>query len=174
MDITMMRLGRWLAALALCALHGYILHSQIYQPYRCNIVRKQIIARSERAQMRSQTTATILARTNIEILRPCLDVCRTSVDYYMLLAANLAMLGRTLEAEQMYRQALRYDRRPELYFELGQLLLVRGRRDEARQVFRMAGYSGSYLNEIGEETMRNEMVNELSLRDAKLRARIRK
>lgn len=92
-----------------------------WQPWQCNVMKKAIDARTslvyEIADNRFRTSAT--AHENLAALEPCLAATPADVGTYMLVAANDRLLGRFDEAAAMYRRALQYDRRPELYYNLG-------------------------------------------------------
>jgi tetratricopeptide (TPR) repeat protein len=109
-------------AVLICALYAYC-----YMPLHCNILEKQIEARTLNAYRTPGTMGSqILARTNLEDLRMCSSTDRTNVNDYMIEAANLELLGRTGAAVQHYESALLYDRRPEIYLNLGLDLLEMG------------------------------------------------
>ncbi|HMC22643.1 MAG TPA: hypothetical protein VKL19_12400, partial [Thermoanaerobaculia bacterium] len=74
--------------------------------------------------------ALMARRVNAELI-PCIEHCPAAVNAYMIAAANYAVLHRIPEAIVMYERALRYDRRPEIYFELGMAYLEVGQRDRA-------------------------------------------
>ena len=78
-----------------------------------------------------QMLAARRARRTIELLAPCGHRLPADVDYYMLTAANLRILGAPGEAEAMYARALDYDRRPELYFGLGTVQLEQGKMNDS-------------------------------------------
>lgn len=79
------------------------------------------------------------------------EVARTIIDWgarnedpicMMMLGVSLFRSGRLRKAEGFLRAALRYRHAPEISFELGWLLMVTGRTDEADQILRRAADSG--------------------------------
>ncbi len=84
-------------------------------PYRCNIQIGKATLLTEQVWSRSgQISAAILARSLVKQMEDCLRSC-PNVAAYMLGAANFRILGRHHEALALYREALKIDRRPEVY-----------------------------------------------------------
>jgi len=68
----------------------------------------------------------------------------------MVLGASLRQLGRNREAIAAYEAALQFDRRPELYLNLGQTQVAIGDSKSALQNFvRACIYFPAYLDEVG-------------------------
>ena len=82
------------------------------------------------------------------------------IDYLMMRAANDRVLGNYEEARATYQEALRYDRRPELYYELGTTDLQLGRRDEGLDaLYQAVLFSRNYL-----QSLSPDVVSELKAR----------
>jgi tetratricopeptide (TPR) repeat protein len=114
------RLIRTFARLAIFAIAAWALYQFCYWPYECN----KAVARADRRTMVAVNSsdaarAAISARTTIEQLEPCLDHCPTDMAIYMDLALNYEILSNPQKAIDIYKTALRYDRRPELFLNLG-------------------------------------------------------
>jgi len=103
-----------------------------YLRHRCNLWG----ARADRTLTNllsnaDQVSARIAARQIDEEMFHCIECWRTNVPSYMARAAALRMLDRLDEAAIAYRLALRYDRRAELYLNLGLTELDAGREEQA-------------------------------------------
>ena len=105
-------------------------------PLTCNQSLNELRARTERAQETSDSyRLAILARQNLADLRRLEGPCRTNIQLYMYEAENEDALGRTEAAIEALRRGLQIDQRPELYHNLGTLLVELGRMDEAVENF---------------------------------------
>ena len=89
-------------------------------PYHCDVIEKRTLALTVRAENFSTNTlyASHVARDNLTQLQPCIKLYPT-VNSLMIAAANEQLLGRYTAAVSFYEEAMRYDRRPELYLNLG-------------------------------------------------------
>lgn len=116
-----MKIVRWITTLAVwsAALAGCWWY--VVKPHDCNRIEGDVQRSIERlARSQSDPALTVpAARQNIARLTPCL-ACAPDVNRAMVLAANLRFAGRQEEAIAAYRDALRYDQRPELYLNLAQ------------------------------------------------------
>lgn len=103
-----------------------------FTPYRCNIKKKAIQQRTVMALGSPDLArASIQARRHLAEMASCLEQTPQDVDLYMIAAANYRLLNRQEEAIKMYENALKYDRRPEIYLQLGLTQLTAGKRAEA-------------------------------------------
>ena len=103
-----------------------------YARYVCNLS----AGRAERSLssyfvVKDEVAARIAARQTIEDMDHCIPSWCTNVAFYMARGAALRMLGRPAEAQTEYRRALKFDRRAELYFNLGLAEMESGRDAEA-------------------------------------------
>ena len=134
-----MKFARWLATLviwgsAIAATGWYVV-----KPQHCNLVEGTVQRSTERiASIPNDPAMSVpVARQNIALLTPCLE-CADDVNRAMVLAANLRFAGRAEEAIAVYRDALRYDQRPELYLNLAQTQLDMGDETEGLQTLTKA------------------------------------
>lgn len=138
------------AAVAAAALYGS--YRFCYLRYLCNLRG----ARAERSVSRlfsdsDQIAARIAARDIESDMSPCIECWRTNVAFYMIDAAALRMLGRLDDAAGAYRQALRFDRRAEIYLNLGLTELDAGREAQAADALTTAVLlQYSYIDDIPE------------------------
>jgi O-antigen ligase len=121
-----------------------------YDPFVCEGKKLQIKTRTEDALGIGESFRSApVARENIVAIDQCLPRRAGDVDYLMLRAANDRVLGNYESARGSYQEALRYDRRPELYAELGVTDLQMGRRDEALDaLFQAVLFSRIYLDSL--------------------------
>ena len=129
-----MKVLRWLASLIICSAAAAAIWFYCIGPMRCEKMEFSVQRITERIApyAADQIRVVPYARRNIQRLTPCM-ACASNVNRAMLLAANLRLIGRQEEAVAAYREALRRDRRPELYFNIGTTLLELGRDAEARE-----------------------------------------
>lgn len=100
-------------------------------PYVANQTLYRVDGRSRVAITAEPQRAVRLARGSIDELRHIQSYQKDEPAYYMLLALNLRIQQRNEEAIEAYDGALRYDQRPEIYYERGLTLLEAGRQAEA-------------------------------------------
>jgi tetratricopeptide (TPR) repeat protein len=127
---------RHLAAVVLAVAAAFGLWRLCYLPYRCNVEKKILVARSERA-MRAREAAPTLraARGIVAQANELLAICPDDIDLLMIRAANQRMVGDFADAANSYRVALDIQKRQELYYELGATELVLDDRRAAIEAF---------------------------------------
>lgn len=109
-------------------------------PFRCNLDLQQALLQTEYAARSSDGyNATVAARANLGILLPCAQLCPWDVRARFIAAWNLRILGRHGHAIELYEQALKYDRRPEIYVELGNAQMEAGHEEAAFRSLLQAG-----------------------------------
>lgn len=128
-----MRRGlRAAAAVVIAAAAAWLVVHVCYYPWICNNEKATAHRTLERLYAHSdEVTARIAARRVIETMDRCIATNPADVGQSMIRGAALRMLGRPGEAADEYRRALRYDRRPELYLNLGLSHLESGNEDAA-------------------------------------------
>jgi tetratricopeptide (TPR) repeat protein len=149
---------RWLrlalsAAIAVAALAA--IHRWCYVPLWCDVTGKAI-EKATRLDVESpDRDSGMRAHRNLEALRTCLQNAPGQVPLYMLAAANSRILGSPEEAISFYEMALRYDRRPEIYANIGECQLMLNRKDDAVRSFVTAGmFSPEYIMNIADFDVR--------------------
>jgi len=151
------------AVVAIVAIGGavWITLRFAYDPFTCERKKLQIKARTEEVLgMGDPFRSAPIARENLAALGECVSKRPGDADFLMMRAANDRVLGNYEEARASYQQALRYDRRPELYAELGVTDLQMGRRDEALDaLFQAVLFSRIYLDSLSPD-----VVDELNAR----------
>lgn len=152
---------RWLAACVVAALAAHAVYRLAWQPFRCNIVKNRV----QRVafgifDLPNSPTVARKARQAIADIQPCVAACPTDVDMYMTLAMNDRVIGRLQHAADMYGQALKYDRRPEIYFNIGMVQLEMNQRDAALATLTKAcSFSIEYADDIPDPTLRDTVVS---------------
>ena len=97
---------------------AYLLRVLAVAPWQRNVLKKQVESQTERLDKVSALSEAVVAsaiRGNIAGLKGALENAPADVDLYMELAAQYRFLNEYGAAIATYREALRYDRRPELY-----------------------------------------------------------
>lgn len=124
------------AAAAVAILVGtfYFVRREI-EPLHCNTIVKQQEAAAQLAldsgrPVNPQTIA-LRARTNLDVINAAIRTCPREVGLYMVAAVNYRLIQRPQDAIRMYEAALTYDRRPEIYLQLGNTHAEAGNRDAA-------------------------------------------
>ncbi len=122
-------------------------------PHLCNDALRRATRRVERivSVATDDFRAAQLARQSIDELRTCLRAEPCNVAAQMVIAASYRTLGRNREAASAYETALQYDRRPELYLNLGQTQLAIGDSSAALENLTLACiYNPVFLDQVGQ------------------------
>ena len=118
-------------------------------PYSCNVRVKRASSRVEMAfdMIGKSLRATELGRQAIDELEPCVRSNPGDVGAQMAFAAACRVVGQNQRAVEAYETALRYDNRPELYFNLGETQLAAGDTQAGvRNLTQACIYNPEYLN----------------------------
>lgn len=102
-----------------------------FLPYACNIFKRKTEATMLAAENAIGTGRAITARNNVDMTLRWIKRCPNDLDLYMIAGGSLRQIGRSDQAIGMYAMALRLDRRPELYLNLGQSQAEAGQLAEA-------------------------------------------
>jgi hypothetical protein len=142
----------------------YALHAYCYMPLHCNVIENQVEARSLSAfRGIGSLSGEIVARKNLRDLEPCTEIGSTDVNYYMIRAANFQIIGETAAAVQEYEHALLYDRRPEIYLNLGLQLLQMGNAVAGERALVSAGlFNPDTIDEIPYDNVRASVQRQVS------------
>lgn len=108
---------------AIAAAWVYTIYAVVCRPYNTNILKKRVERQyahlANAISTVSPDVASVqVARQIITDLRAALRRNPADVDLYMELGAYERLLGNLSAARQLYRRALDYDRRPEIYRNL--------------------------------------------------------
>lgn len=117
-----------------------------YLPWRADVERKKQEDITVALWERQPAFTAVRARQNVLVARSFLDkrgIHNTGL--YMTAAANYRLLEDYDSASEMYKEALRFDRRPELYYNLGISEVNAGRRKEGVDALIHAGLFNPFL-----------------------------
>jgi tetratricopeptide (TPR) repeat protein len=156
-------LVRQLIAAAVFAAGAYAFYVFCMRPYRCSQIKHARLGLTESAYNDGGTPeASLQAQRNLTALLPCMQIGCRDVSLYMMAAANYRVIGRYDEAIRLYREALRLDRRPELYVNLGAAEAAAGDRVTARNhMLRAALFTPWAVQGIEDGELRQDVVRQL-------------
>jgi tetratricopeptide (TPR) repeat protein len=121
----------------------------VFVPWQCSHVKRQseyVILSLERMGNPSYTGIARARQISARVQR-CLVYMPDDLDLRFEAAASSLVLGSTDAAIEQYREALKIDRRPEIYLNLGTALYNSGRRQEAAVAFaRVYAFAGFMVN----------------------------
>ena len=151
-------------AVALAAIPVWTL---VIVPWKCNITTKAMEAAME-AALQGNPGARAFLSANLEAAERCRKHVRHDQSLNVAVAATYAMLDRSSEALAVYEAALRYDRRPEIYFNIGGIYLRSGYAEEAFENFLSAArFNPALAHKISGEGMKTRVLTELERREAR-------
>jgi hypothetical protein len=139
-----MRIRNVIAGLVIGALAVAAINRVAYQPWRCSVMRRTLEPATLLLWERHDLSVRARARENAAMARACISVTPYDSAPYMIAAANDRLAGDSITAAAMYEGALRFDRRPEIYFDLGLMQLERARIADAEESFVKAGSFDPY------------------------------
>jgi hypothetical protein len=145
---------------AVGAIAAYLLFSFVIAPYRCNCVKgadEQAIVKAA-----GQPGSFFAIMTARRVLQSIEGACTSSpdLDADMIAAAALQLLSRYELAEGRYHAALRLDRRPEIYLQLGNTQLALGRRAEAEEnLYRCGLFNSVMLDAVDDPSVRRRVYD---------------
>jgi tetratricopeptide (TPR) repeat protein len=154
---------RRLIALAVVVAGGYAFYIFCVLPYRCNRIKNAYIRSTELAYDHMGTPeGSLQAQRNLAALSACMRFTCRDVSLDMIAAANYRVLGRNDESVSQYRDALRLDRRPELFVNLAAAENANGDRVAALNDSLRAGlFSPWTVRSIEDGQLRQEVVRQL-------------
>jgi hypothetical protein len=124
---TTVTLGKGILALIIAAASVLGSYRVGWQEYQCNLTLSRIKSVMEHQDNRSDFRTMTMARRNLELLIQDCAKCRTQrVDYLLMKGNNEVLVHQYTGALATYRQALQFDRRPEIYLNIGLTELDRG------------------------------------------------
>lgn len=147
-----MRLLKYAAAIAVIVLAGMAINQTVVEPCRCDAEKLKAQKRLYQIySLPSSARVMLSARQGVEQMERCARVSPLDVDMYMTLAGFQRVLGRSEEALVSYRTALRYDRRPEIFLNIGLIELDSGRLEAAiPPLVTACRFNVNFINEVPE------------------------
>lgn len=147
---------RLLPVLAVAVLAAWAMVRLVIDPLRCDLALQRALGRTEAAENApSEYQTLLLVRKNLEELEPWRERCPWSDEVHFTVADNLALVKRYDEAIAEYKEALKYDQRPEYYVALGLTYLDAGNDDAAVDVFTSAARFNAAL--VGRHVIREDL-----------------
>ncbi|MGZ8797767.1 MAG: hypothetical protein ACXW2F_10490, partial [Thermoanaerobaculia bacterium] len=121
-----------LLSIAVVAAAAMAIHFFCVKPLMCGIAEKRLERITLRLAHRPDSYALRRqAAANLDAAVACIRVQPDNVNLYMIAAANCRLLGQPRQAIGFYEQALHYDRRRELFANLGNVQSEIGMKNEA-------------------------------------------
>lgn len=117
-----------LVSAAVIALGAWLVWYVALEPVQCSRMELRLIDATNQAMEHNDAP---LARLTWEQASRLSKRCPSNIQLRMIAAANLRQLGRPADAIRVYDEALRYDRRPEIYVNIGQSRVEGGMRKRA-------------------------------------------
>jgi hypothetical protein len=126
------RLGRILLATLMGTASLIAAYRVAWREYRCNLALARVKSIMEHRDVRSDFVTALVARDNQALLDEDCARCRTQrVEFLLLKGTNEVLVHQYGSAIGTYRGALEFDRRPEIYLDIGLTELDRGSYQEA-------------------------------------------
>jgi tetratricopeptide (TPR) repeat protein len=170
-----MKAIRALLALLFVAALAAVIAKAMIPRLQCNLAKGRM-NREVRAFGRSGDEYARLtgARENVETCRHYLTIFPEDHQLYMLLAANLRVLGSLDEAVENFRHALTLTERPEIYAQIGELEIERGNIEAGRAAMTKAATFHMLYVETVDEPLRSEIYKAVMARYERLQAAAKK
>jgi hypothetical protein len=111
------------------------------------------------------------AHRNVLSCRRCLTIYPEDFQLQLLMGANQRVLGNFEEALGSYESALANAERPEVYAQMAEIELERGRPDAARTLLRKAAMFDVRYAQVVDQPLRGEIEAEVLARQERLRTR---
>jgi tetratricopeptide (TPR) repeat protein len=136
-----------------------------WTPIRCNDVALNVSRQMERMSRYSDRTDIVVAtRENLARLEPCRRQVPWNINLHLLVAANYAARDMHDDAIRVYEEALHYDRRPEIYFNLGLEMLKAGRAEEAvEQLTTACRIRTEFVKEIPDQDTQGRVITQIGI-----------
>ncbi|MGZ8833584.1 MAG: hypothetical protein ACXW19_10380 [Thermoanaerobaculia bacterium] len=135
------------------------IHFFCVKPLMCGIAEKRLERITLRLAHRPDSYALRRqAAANLDAAVACIRVQPDNVNLYMIAAANCRLLGQPRQAIGFYEQALHYDRRRELFANLGNVQSEIGMKNEAiENLTRAAIFWGESIIDIEDPFVHDEV-----------------
>ena len=136
-------------------------------PWGCNVTTKEMEAAMAEA-LRGNLQARAYLAANTGKAERCRKHVRHDQSLNVAVASAYSLTGRSAEALAVYEDALRYDRRPEIYFNIGGIYLKTGYSEKAFDNFLTAArFNPGLADRISGDSMKSRVKYELAQRQKK-------
>ena len=134
----------------------------VLRPIKCYRLKGQLYASSYSSFENRDEQGRRQARANLEKLESCLAPGCRNIPLFFLLAINNRTVDRPDAALALYREALRYDKRPEIYANIGDTELAMGNLEGAYQNYLTAAlFVPAYLRLIDDPQLQARVQDEV-------------
>lgn len=136
-------------------------------PWGCNVTTREMEAAMAEA-LRGNPQARAYLAANTGRAERCRKHVRHDQSLNVAVASAYSLTGRSAEALAVYEDALRYDRRPEIYFNIGGIYLKTGYSEKAFDNFLTAArFNPGLADRISGDSMKSRVKYELAQRQKK-------
>jgi len=152
-----MKIFRVLASLLIGLLALVFILGLSYEPYRCNLVTK-VCESMLAAAMSGNPAAQLFLRERMPLIDQCIAHTPGKVELRLIRGAAQSLSGDYEGALTTYQETLLFDRRPEIYFDIGGALLKLRRTDEAIDAYATAiRFNPDLLPQISDPLLRSRV-----------------
>jgi tetratricopeptide (TPR) repeat protein len=165
MERAVVKALRYLAVVCIATLAAWSLYTFTWRPLQCNALVQALSAPSYAANKTRTFRDIDQARLYLDQLQPCMSFACRNVPLLFVAAVNQRTTGRNEVALALYQEALRYDRRPEIYGNIGDAYYVLGDRNAAYQNYlTAASFHPQFLRVIDDGELRTRVANAVTAR----------
>ena len=163
METVVRHATRPIVALVILIACGYASFAFCILPYRCNAVKAVTMSSTNNAFPHiGSPRAGEIARRNLNALEPCRRLFCRDLSTEMIAAANYRILGRNDEALRLYRNSLKRDQRPEIYYNIANTEVALGAREAALNDFvRACIFNPFMIHEIDDGQLHEQTIARL-------------
>lgn len=141
-----MKIVRWTLVALVAAVAAFGLWRTVFLPFECNIEQSAVRATITEANRRGEAFESAMTmRHHIATVTHCLELDPTNVELWMEKAALARLVDDDETAVSAYRSALRYDHRPEIYWNIGTVEFHEKHRREAIEAWAHACILNAFL-----------------------------
>lgn len=160
-----MKLIRFVTAAAIAAVAIAAVWRLAWMPWRCSAEHRELQYATNRLDAQNGDVLRRQALANAAAAQRCALVEQTNVGLYVLAAENYRLAEDWPDAIEMLTTALRYDRRPELYYGVGVIRLSMGQVKESEAPLVQAGLFDPYTTaNIPASDVRDRVMTEVGQR----------
>ena len=152
---------RHLAAVVTALVTLFALYRFCFVPYSVNKLTKRYEAATA-AALGGNRGASMFVRSELPRVMRAMKQTPENADLHVLAGINLTQDGRYSEAIEIFTAALRYDQRPEIYFNLGTALMRLGREVEGLEnLVKATKFNVSMIDRIKDPELRKRVISRL-------------
>jgi len=159
-----------LLSVAVVAASAMAIHFFCVKPLMCGIAEKRLERSTLRLARQPDSYAVRRqAAANLDSVVACIHVQPDNVNLYMIAAANCRLLAQPHQAIDFYEQALQYDRRREIFANLGNVQSEIGMKNEAiENLTRATIFWGDTIIDIEDPFVHDEVLRRYNEYEARI------